>query len=131
LSEFTDSFMETLGTHGTGCGTSHEQRRRAVFREYIFLRRQRCRIVGAGYNLAFVWGAFSNRVTGCEIAQAGFHGVLLSGYRANFGVHADSNKGHLIDDNWIHHVGRNVGHGASVFVWASGNPHHAQRHTTV
>jgi hypothetical protein len=123
LSEFTDSFMETLGTHGTGVWNEPMNKDAALyFENTAFCAVERCRIVGAGYSaVAFVWGAFSNRVTGCEIAQAGFHGVLLSGYRANFGVNADSNRGHLIDDNWIHHVGRNVGHGASVFVWASGN----------
>ena len=33
----------------------------------------------------------------------------------------DLNKRHFVSDNWIHHCGRLVGHGAGIFVWASGN----------
>lgn len=121
-SEFTGSFMETSGTHGNGVWNEPMNKEAAVyFENTASCSIERSRILNAGYSaVAFVWGGISNRVVECEIANPGFHGVLLSGYRAQFGVNADFNRGHLIDDNWIHHVGRNVGHGAAVFLWASG-----------
>ncbi|MBN8217412.1 MAG: right-handed parallel beta-helix repeat-containing protein [Spirochaetes bacterium] len=121
-SDFTNDFVETSGTHGVGVWNEPMNKEAAIYFEHATqCVIERARIDGAGYSaVAFVWSARSNRVSDCEIARPGFHGVLLSGYRAHFGLQMDVNRDNLISNNWIHHVGRNVGHGACVFVWASG-----------
>ncbi|MEK6795251.1 MAG: right-handed parallel beta-helix repeat-containing protein [Spirochaetota bacterium] len=123
LSDYSNCFVETEGTHGLGVWNEPLNKDGAVYFENASeCAVEHCRIANAGYSgAAFVWGAVSNRVYGCEIASPGFHGVLLSGYRAKFGTAFDMNKYNIIENNWIHHVGREAGHGAGVFIWASGH----------
>lgn len=123
LSDYSNYFVETEGTHGRGGWNEPMNKDGAVyFENATACAVEHCRIANAGYSgTAFVWGAVSNRVYGCEIASAGFHGILLSGYRAQFGTAFDKNKYNIIENNWIHHVGREAGHGAGVFIWASGH----------
>lgn len=123
VSRFGPEFVETRGTHGRTPWNEPANKEAAVYLEHAeHCKIQDCEVAHAGYNaIALVWGARHNAVTGCHIHDAGFHGVLLSGYRSAFGTKMDHNRDNRVDNNWIHHCGRLVGHGGGVFIWASGH----------
>ncbi len=131
VSKFTDAFMEIDGTHGQTPWNEPANKEAAVYLEHTDgCAVENCRITNAGYSgVAVVWSGQHNRITGNEIAACGFHGVLLSGYRSSFGRDMDLNKFNEVSNNWIHHCGRLVGHGAGVFLWASG--HNAIEHNRI
>lgn len=123
ISRFGAYFTETKkGTHGTNGWNEPANKEGLVYLENA----NNCTInksviSNAGYNgVSMVWTAQENTIKNSEIKDCGFHGVLLSGYRAAFGSKADFNKKHIITNNHIHHCGKLVGHGSGIFVWASG-----------
>ncbi len=123
ISRFGSFFCETRkGTHGTNGWNEPANKEGLVYFENAdSCRVENCRISNAGYNgVSMVWRALDNVLTNCEVKNCGFHAVLLSGYRAEFGSKADSNKRNIISNNHLHNCGELVGHGAGVFVWASG-----------
>lgn len=123
VSKFTESFVETRGTHGDGPWNEPMNKEGMVYLEHA----QDCAIedaelANAGYSgVAVVWSGRGNRITGCQVRDAGFHGVLLSGYRAEFGPDMDLNRDNVVENNWIHHCGRLVGHGGGIFIHSSGH----------
>ncbi len=123
LSKFTDEFVETRGTHGKTPWNEPANKEAAVYLEHAEgCGVEFCEIAYAGYSgISVVWHGRGNRIYGNHIHGCGFHGVLLSGYRSAFGSKMDRNKHNVVSNNWIHHIGRLVGHGAGVFVWASGH----------
>lgn len=122
ISKFAGHFMETNGTHGSTPWNEPANKEAAVYFEHADgCVVENCRITNAGFNgISLVWRGRNNRFTGNEIAECGFHGVLLSGYRASFGREMDVNRDNEVSNNWMHHCGRLVGHGGGVFLWASG-----------
>ncbi len=123
ISRFGAYFTETKnGTHGTNGWNEPANKEGLIY----FENANNCTIdksiiSNAGYNgVSMVWDAQENTIKNSEIKNSGFHGILLSGYRAEFGSKADFNKKHTITNNHIHHCGKLVGHGAGIFVWASG-----------
>lgn len=123
ISKFTNEFVETRGTHGKTPWNEPANKEAAVYLEHAEgCGVEFCEIAHAGYSgIAIVWHGQGNRIYGNHIHGCGFHGVLLSGYRSAFGSKMDRNKNNVVSNNWIHHVGRLVGHAAGVFVWASGH----------
>jgi parallel beta-helix repeat protein len=127
--EFTISrsgafFCETRnGTHGTNGWNEPANKEALVYLENaINCCFENCIINNAGYNgVSMVWQATDNVIKNCEVSNCGFHAVLLSGYRAEFGSKADYNKRNTITNNHLHDCGELVGHGAGVFIWASGH----------
>ena len=123
ISKFSETFVETRGTHGNGPWNEPMNKEAMVYLEHA----QNCSIedaelANAGYSgVAVVWSGRGNRIANCEIRDAGFHGVLLSGYRAEFGPAMDLNRDNVVEDNWIHHCGRLVGHGGGLFIHSSGH----------
>jgi len=123
ISKFANHFMETNGTHGSTPWNEPANKEGALYFEHADgCMVENCRITNAGFSgISLVWRGHSNHFTGNEITECGFHGVLLSGYRAAFGREMNLNKNNEISNNWIHHCGRLVGHGGGVFLWASGD----------
>lgn len=72
-----------------------------------------CRIIGCtvrntgGHGIVALKG-FNNRIAGCDIYDTGCNAVYISGgYRSPYaGFYRDS--GHAVDNNYIHHIGRNI-----------------------
>ncbi|MBU2997915.1 right-handed parallel beta-helix repeat-containing protein [Cellulophaga baltica] len=123
ITRFGAYFTETKnGTHGTNGWNEPANKEGLIY----FENANNCIInksiiSNAGYNgVSMVWDAQENTVKNSEIKNCGFHGVLLSGYRATFGSKADFNKKHNITNNHIHHCGKLIGHSAGIFIWASG-----------
>ncbi len=124
ISAFGRVFTETkLGTHGDTPWNEPANKDAAVYLEHAKnCAVTDCRITNAGYSgVGIVWSGTGNVISGCEITGCGFHAVLLSGYRAEFGREMDVNRGNTVTNNWLHHCGTLAGHGAGVFVWASGH----------
>ncbi len=123
ISKFGGEFVETRGTHGQTPWNEPANKEAAVYLEHAErCAVEGCEIANAGYSgIAVVWHGRGNRIYGNHIHHCGFHGVLLSGYRAEFGSKMDRNRDNEVGNNWIHHCGRLVGHGAGLFLWASGH----------
>ena len=124
MSAFGRVFVETkLGTHGDTPWNEPANKDAAVYLEHAeHCAIEDCRITNAGYSgVSLVWHCTGNVISGNEISECGFHGVLLSGYRAEFGRHMDLNRENIVTNNWLHDCGKLVGHGGGVFVWASGH----------
>lgn len=124
ISRFGEFFCEIKkGTHGTNGWNEPANKEALVY----FENAENCIvensvISNAGYNgVSMVWRAKDNVIQNCEIKRCGFHAVLLSGYRAEFGSKAYHNKGNIINNNHLHDCGELVGHSAGVFIWASGD----------
>ena len=116
-------FCETRkGTHGTNGWNEPANKEGLVYFENAdSCIVENCTISNAGYNgVSMVLRAMDNVLRNCEVKNCGFHSVLLSGFRAEFGSKADYNKRNTITNNHLHNCGELVGHGAGVFVWASG-----------
>jgi len=123
ISKFGNEFVETRGTHGLTPWNEPANKEAAIYLEHTDrCSIEYCDISNAGYSgISVVWHGQHDRIYGNHIHHCGFHGVLLSGYRARFGIKMDRNKFNEVSNNWIHHIGRLVGHGAGVFLWASGH----------
>ncbi|WP_405296764.1 right-handed parallel beta-helix repeat-containing protein [Algibacter sp. Ld11] len=123
ISRFGAFFTETKkGTHGTNGWNEPANKEGLIYFENVnSCSLDNCLVSNAGYNgVSMVWNAQNNIIKNSEIKNCGFHAVLLSGYRAEFGSKADFNKKNVITNNHLHHCGDLVGHGAGIFVWASG-----------
>ncbi|MBN1347083.1 MAG: right-handed parallel beta-helix repeat-containing protein [Phycisphaerae bacterium] len=123
ISKFGDTFVETQGTHGQTPWNEPANKEAAVYLEHAErCAVEFCEISNAGYSgISLVWLGRQNRIYGNHLRDCGFHGVLLSGYRAEFGTKMDLNRDNEVSNNWIHHCGRLVGQGSGIFVWASGH----------
>lgn len=124
ISRFGPFFCETKkGTHGTnGWNEPANKEGLVYFENATNCCLENCIVDNAGYNgVSMVWQATDNVIKNCEVRNCGFHAVLLSGYRAEFGSEADYNKRNTITNNHLHDCGELVGHGAGVFIWASGH----------
>ncbi|UCD28183.1 MAG: right-handed parallel beta-helix repeat-containing protein [Planctomycetota bacterium] len=123
ISKFTNEFVENRGTHGRTPWNEPANKEGMIYLEHAdrcFV--EYCDIGNTGYSgISIVWHGQHNRIYGNHIHDCGYHGVLLSGYRADFGVKMDRNKFNVVANNWIHHIGRLVGHGAGIFLLASGH----------
>jgi len=84
-----------------------------------------CRLLDAGQNGIAITGASTHiTVAGCEVAGCGENGVNIRGeYRKRDGGKATVlNYGHLIHNNYIHHVGRSTITGCGVAMsWSANN----------
>jgi hypothetical protein len=83
-----------------------------------------CRLLDAGRNGIAITGASTHiTVTGCEIAGCGENGVNIRGeyVKPERGKATVLNYGHVIHDNYIHHVGRLTIAGCGVTISWSGN----------
>lgn len=123
VSKFGESFVETRGTHGSGPWNEPLNKEALVYLEHARdCAIEDAELSNAGYSgVAVVWSGQGNQIAGCRIRDAGFHGVLLTGYRAEFGPDMDLNRDNLIEQNWIHDCGRLVGHGGGIFIHSSGH----------
>ena len=124
ISRFGPFFCETRkGTHGTNGWNEPANKEALVYFENTNnCCLENCIISHAGYNgVSMVWQAKNNVINHCEVKNCGFHAVLLSGYRAEFGTETDYNKMNTITNSHLHHCGELVGHGAGIFIWASGH----------
>lgn len=86
-----------------------------------------CRILAAGHSgVWFNHHAVDCVVENCLIIGAGFAGVFANGYVPGEGpfqsaAESDVNKGHRIENNFIHGCGKFVGHGCGIQFFQSGN----------
>lgn len=85
-----------------------------------------CRFVaGDGAGVRMDLHARENIVEGCEIEQLGGCGIVLAGYGPGT---KDVNRGHIIRNNHIHHIGLTTWHSPGIFVWQSGHNHIVHNH---
>ncbi|TDE11144.1 right-handed parallel beta-helix repeat-containing protein [Jiangella asiatica] len=135
-SGFTDYFMETeeASSDETATGRGRvwnrpaERNRHGTVRlensENVVLRD--LEIKNAGFSgISIDQYSRGVTVTGNEIHEYGYHGVILTGVRAGIvddeGAQVYDNRDHTIVDNHIHHGGRLVGHGSGIFINQSGD----------
>src|SRR5581483_4098952 len=86
---------------------------------------QNCKIIGAGFN-GVELNTYSdhNTISDNEIGQSGYYGVMLTGTDVGTvvsGAKVYDNHDNVIDNNYIHDSGRNVGNGGGIFIFQSGN----------
>ncbi|MCA1809513.1 MAG: right-handed parallel beta-helix repeat-containing protein, partial [Lentisphaerae bacterium] len=78
-----------------------------------------CRLAaGAGTGIRMDLHAQNNLVEGCEIEQLGGCGIVLAGYGPGT---KDVNRGNIIQNNHIHHIGLTTWHSPGIFIWQSGH----------
>lgn len=85
-----------------------------------------CRFVNSGHT-ALRWDlhCVGNRTVGNVIERVGGCGILLCGYGPGT---KDANRGNVVANNYIHHIGQTYWHSPAVFVWQSGENRIANNH---
>ncbi len=87
---------------------------------------QACRFVaGDGAGIRMDLHARENVVEDCEIEQLGGCGIVLAGYGPGT---KDVNRGNIIENNHIHHIGLTTWHSPGIFIWQSGDNRIARNH---
>jgi hypothetical protein len=130
VSRFGRYFCETSGgTHGDTPWNEPANKEGMLYLENADDCAVRfCELANAGYSaVALNERAQRNEIYGNLIRDAGFHGVLLTGFPPRLAVGADGqpildvNRDNQILNNHVHHCGRLVGHGGGIFIHSSGH----------